>query len=197
MVQTGRGSLGRAVRSLPIGEDEALEIPVFLQDVRQQVFVFTGIVAVHPVVGTHHGRDITLAHADLEGQQVALAHRALVNIHVDRVAPVLLIVQCVVLDVANHVPGFFGLHHGGDQFAGQNRVLAEVFEGAAVTRFARQIHASTQRHVVALGPQLPRNQGPILIRSIQVPTRGAGQIVRKGGGITAVFAAISHSVRCV
>jgi hypothetical protein len=59
------------VRSAPVGENEAGELPVLLQHVGEQVLVFAGEVAVDAVVGAHHRGGMALRHADFEGQQVA------------------------------------------------------------------------------------------------------------------------------
>src|SRR5208282_6947088 len=103
VVQSGGGRLRGTVRSLQVRHNKALEVPVFLQHIGQQVLVFTSEVAIDPVVGTHHRTSLGLAQANLEGQQVTFSHRPLINVDVDGVPPALLIVERVVLYVANHV----------------------------------------------------------------------------------------------
>ena len=49
---------GGGVRSAPVGEDEAFEVEVFLEDVVEQVVVFAGKVAVDAVVGAHDGAGV-------------------------------------------------------------------------------------------------------------------------------------------
>ena len=98
LVQASVGGPRGAVRRAPVGHDPALEAPLGLQDVVQEMGVLAGVDAVHLVVGTHHAADAGLFHNDLEGQQVDLAQRAFIDAHVDPVAIGLLGVGHEVLD---------------------------------------------------------------------------------------------------
>ena len=53
MIQPCSRCLRCRMCSLPVGENKAREVPVFLQDIVEQVLVFAGIVAVDAVVGAH------------------------------------------------------------------------------------------------------------------------------------------------
>src|ERR1700722_6942888 len=100
VIETGGRSFGGAVGPAPIGEYESFEVPVFLQEIVEEVFVLAGIVAVETIVGAHDGGDVGLLDPDLEGEKIALSGRALVDIDVDGVAATLLIVEGVMLDIA-------------------------------------------------------------------------------------------------
>ena len=151
MIQSGGGRLRSTVRSLPIRHDKTLEAPVFLQDIGQQVLVFTGIITIHPVVGAHHRGNVRLAQSNLEGQQIAFSHRPLINVDIDGVAPALLIVEGIVFYVADNVLRLFSLHHLADHLPRQDGIFAHIFEGASIARLTGQIYAPAQRHVVTLG----------------------------------------------
>src|SRR5271165_504019 len=138
MVEARRGSFGRAVRRLPVGYDETLESQVLFQDVGQQIFVFASIVAVHAIVGAHDGGGVRLAQTDLKGQQVGFPRRAYVDVDIHGVAPALLIVQRVVLDVADDMLRLLSFHDGTEHSAGENRVFAQVLKRPAIARLAGQ-----------------------------------------------------------
>ena len=128
---------------------------ILLQNLVEQVAVLAGVVAVHQVVGAHHGSRAGLLHGDLERQQVGLAHGALVDLDVDDVAAGLLVVERVVLDVADDALSLQAPSSAAPTILpGQDRIFAVVFEVAAVARLAGQVHAAAERHVVALVAQL-------------------------------------------
>ena len=97
---------------------------------------------------------------DLERQQVGFAHGALAQLHVADVAAGLLVVEGVVLHVADDLLGLHALDELGDHLAGQDGVFALVFEVAAVARLARDVHAAAERGVVLLIAQLAADQAP-------------------------------------
>jgi hypothetical protein len=49
--------------------------------------------------------------------------------------------------------------------------FARVFKEASIARVARQVHATTDRLVVALGPQLAADDISVKIRDLRIPTR--------------------------
>ena len=187
--------LGSAVGCAPIGYDKALEVPVFLQDVHQQKFVLAGVVSVHAVVGAHYGCRIRHLQTDFEREQIALAHRPLVDVDVNGVASALLIIQRVVLDVADDVLGLLALHHPSHHRAGEDRIFAHVFEGAPIARLASQIHAATQRHVVSLGAKFTSDESSVFVGGVRVPARGGAQIRRQGRRIAPILSAASDTIR--
>src|SRR4029077_15664101 len=104
---------------------------------------------------------------------------AFVHVHIDGIAPALLIVQGVVLDVPDHVLTLLALYPMTDHRAGENRVLAHVLERSAMARLAGQIPAAAQGHVVALRAQLTPDQRPVLLSEIDIPGRRAREIRRQ------------------
>ncbi len=123
-VEAGERGLDGGVGATPVGEDEALEAPVLLEDLVEGVVVLAGVVAVDVVVGAHDAGGVGVGDGDLEGEQVGLAQGAGIEDGVEGVAAGLLIVEGVVLDVAHDV---VGLHAGGelaDHGAGEDGVFA-------------------------------------------------------------------------
>ncbi len=57
-----------------------------------------------------------------------------------------------MLDVAQHMLCLQSLHHRSHHLPSQHGIFAEIFEGAPVARFACEVDAATERHVVALRP---------------------------------------------
>ncbi len=147
--------------SAPVGEDEAFEAPGVFEDVVEEVLVFAGPVAVDLVVGAHDGGCVGDVEADFEGEEIGLAHGALVEDGVDDVAAGLLVVEGVVLDVADHVLGLHALHELADHGSGEDGVFALVFEVAAVAGFAGDVDASTEGHVVALVAEFFADEGSV------------------------------------
>ena len=104
----------------PIRHHEARKLPISLENVVQQMRVLAGVHAIHQVVGAHDGLHIGVLDADLEGQQVALAHAPFVDLSIGGGAARLLIVQGEVLDAADHVLGLNGVDVRGGDLAGQD-----------------------------------------------------------------------------
>ena len=147
-VQACQRRLRGAVRGVPVGDDESLEAPGLLQQLVEQVVVLAGPVAVHLVVGAHDHAGLALQHGDLEGEQVGLAHDARAHLHVADVAPGLLIVDGVVLEISDDLLALLALDHLGHHLAGEDRIFSEILEVPSVARLAHQVDAATERGVV-------------------------------------------------
>src|SRR6516164_2631861 len=106
----------------PIGQYESFKLTIPFQKIGKQIFVLAGVIAIKAVVGAHHARRIGLLYANLEREQVALARGALVDVHVDGVAPALLIVEREMLDVAKHMLRLNAFDYRGNHLAGQYRI---------------------------------------------------------------------------
>ena len=98
--------------------------------------MLAGIDAVDLVVGAHHRARLAAIDGDLEGQQVALAQGGLVQLGVMHEAAGFLGVEGEVLDGRDDVAALDAGHLGPDDLAGQQRILAGIFEVAAVARLA-------------------------------------------------------------
>ena len=135
-----------------------------------------------------------MCHADFKRQQIAFARGALADGDVDRVAAALLIVQRVMLDVADHVGRLRSLDQPGHQGSGQHRIFAKIFKCAAVARIARQVYAAAERHVESLRAQFASDQRAIFIGRIGVPACGCGHVGRQRSRIASVHAAGAHAI---
>src|SRR6185503_9672508 len=141
-----RGARG-AVRRAPVGHDPAFETPLGLEDVMDEMRVLAGVDAVHLVVGTHDGADAGLLHRDLEWQQVDLAKRPFVRRHVDEAAVRLLRIRDEVLYGGDDALRLDAAQLRRHDAAGQDRVLAKVFEVAPVPGIPLHVGAASQEHV--------------------------------------------------
>src|ERR1022692_2299615 len=110
LIESVQCRLGGRVRAAPVRKDPALEAPLLLQHLVQQVVVFAGIIAVDLVVRAHHARGLRDFQGDLERQQIGLPHGPLVEDHIQDIAPGFLVVECVVLNVAHHLLGLQAFH---------------------------------------------------------------------------------------
>ncbi len=153
LVQTGLGCAER-MHGAPVGHHPAAIAPVVAQHAGQQFGVLAGVGPVHPVVGTHHRAGLALLDGDLEGEQIGLPRRRLVHRHVQDLAAGLLVVQGEMLGGGDDMGALDAADRGARQGSGQQRVFAEVFEIAAVARFAGQVRAAGQHDVEALLPRL-------------------------------------------
>ncbi len=157
------------MRATPIGNNEAREMEVLPKDIGEQVAVFAGEIAIHAVVRAHESAGIGNPEGDFKGAQIGFPHRALVDVGVYGVAAALLVVDGIVLQIADDVLGLHALDKVANQRAGLQRIFALVFEGTAVTRLTRKVDASAERHAIALGPQLTADQGAIFKRGLRIP----------------------------
>ena len=85
-VEALQDGLAGVVGAAPVGDDGALEAPLALQHLVEQVLVVAHVLAADLVVGAHDRERPALPHARLERRQVDLPERPLVHLHVDRAA---------------------------------------------------------------------------------------------------------------
>src|SRR5207248_7582604 len=138
---------------------------------------------------------VALLHGRLEGRQVDLAQRPLVDDLVDRLAVGLLVVRGEVLDLGEYPLLLDRLHLGDGQSAGQVRILAEVLEVAPVAGYPGDVHAGRLDEVLAAVGDLLAGDRPEAGGRRGVPGRGhrergwqrggrlrAGAVARPGTG---------------
>ena len=171
-VETGEGGGDGAARGEePVGLHEAVEAPLALENVVQQVAVLTGVDAVHLVVGAHDRADAGVDGA-LEVRQVDLAQRALVDGDVHAHAGVLDAVQGEVLGAGDHVL-LRAADEAGGHGADVDRVLAVGLLRAPPARVAQQVDGRGEQHVVALGAGLGADRLADLSFEIGIEGRAA------------------------
>jgi hypothetical protein len=133
-VQPGPHRGDPVVHGAPVGDDHTLEAPLVAQHGGQQPRVLRHVGAVEPVVGAHHRPRLRLRHYPLEGGEVDLAQRPLVDVGADPDPVGLLVVRGVVLQRGADTLALHTLHERGAEDAGEVRVLGEVLEVAAAQR---------------------------------------------------------------
>src|SRR5579871_6913630 len=99
-----------------------------------------------------------------------------------------------MLDVTDDVLRLFTLDAIADQRSSQDRIFTQVFEGAAITRFAGDVHAAAKRHVVALRAEFAPNKSAVFTGCLWVPARRRAQVGRQCGRITAILGAAANAV---
>jgi len=114
--------VGRA----PIRQDESFETGGLLQNIVQNVTVLAGPVAVDLVVRAHYRGNIRILDGDFKRQQIGFPHDPLVR-HDDvaDIAAGLLIVERIVLHIAQDALCLEAFHRLAIQPAGQNRIFAK------------------------------------------------------------------------
>ena len=95
----------------------------------------------------------------------------------------LLGVQRIMLDRGHHMLVLDGADGLARQRARQQRVLAQIFEIAAVARLARQVHAAGQQHVQPAGARILGDGGAAGIGDLHIPGGGQRQAGGQGGGV--------------
>ncbi len=173
--------LGGGVRRAPVGHDITLEAPVRLQDLVEEPVVLAGIVAVDAVVGAHHRTGVAGFQCELEGQQVGLARRLVVDLDIDRVAVGFLVVEGVMLHRRDDVVRLDALDLVAVDEPGQQGVFAGIFEVAAVARFAQQVDAAGQLDVETGQLGLVADHGAAGEGGLRVPGGGGGDAGGQGG----------------
>ena len=71
------------VIAAPVGDDDAVEPPLFAKDVAEQVMVFVGVHPVKFVVGSHESARLGFLDRDFEGGQIDFAQGPFID---DRIA---------------------------------------------------------------------------------------------------------------
>ncbi len=107
------------MRAEPVGHDEPVEAPLSPQHAADQVRLLTAVDAVDLVVGGHHGPDAGLLYRVLEGDEVDLPERPLIDLGADRHPLMLLVVAGEVLDTAGDTSGLHPLHVGAGDAGSQ------------------------------------------------------------------------------
>ena len=172
LIQPGQSCLDRAVRPAPVRQYKTLKSPGFFENVVEQIGVFRRVIPVNAIIRGHHHAWLGLLDGDLEGQQIGFAQDTAVQDDIGNVTTRLLVIDSVMLDVADDALRLQPAHHLSAHPARQDRVFALVFEVAAIAWFPRDVDASCQRDVVALVAQFPPDQRPILVRQSGIPTSG-------------------------
>jgi hypothetical protein len=130
-VEPGDGGLVRERHRPPGGHHDTVVAPLAAQDAGDEAGLVRHVVTVDAVVARHQGEHARSAHGVLEGQQVQLAKRALVDVGRRGVALVLGLVAHEVLDGGGDALPLHALDVGGGEHAREHGVLGEALEVAS------------------------------------------------------------------
>ena len=130
-------------------------------------------------------------------QQVGLLHGPLGDDGVDDIAPRLLVIQSIVLDVPDEMLCLLALHQISDNSASQKWILAHIFKCASISGLSGEIHPAPKGHIEALRPQFASYQFSILTSRFRVPARCRSEVGRHRRRISSVGSAIPHTIACV
>ncbi len=112
----------------PVRHHQTLESPVVTQDVEQECRLLGQPAPVEPVVGRHDGERAALADGELEGNEIQLAERALVDDRADGRPLELGVVADEMLDGGEDALGLDPADVAGGETARQQRVLGVALE---------------------------------------------------------------------
>ena len=122
-VQPGGQRGHRVVHGTPVGDHRAGEAPFPAQDLGQQPLVLGRVHPVDLVIRAHHRGRLGLGDDPLEGGQVNLAQRPLVDLGADQHAVSFLVVHREVLDRCPDALALLALDVRGAEQAGQQRIF--------------------------------------------------------------------------
>ena len=187
LVEAGIGSGLGAVGRAPVGHHIALRAEIAAQHFGEQPAALAGVDAVHLVVGAHHRAGIGALDGDLEREEVRHARGVGRDARVVIVAAGLEIVQGVMLDRRDDRIGLDAGDLRADHRAGEKRVLAAIFEIAAIPRVANEVHAAGQHDVEAGGAGFGADHPASGKTHRRVPARRGGEAGGEGGALALVL----------
>ena len=108
----------------PVGNGNAVELPVPLQDILNQHLVGAAGLVVVPVVSTHHCPDLALLDSSLEGRQVNLVESTVAHDDIAALAEGFLIIQGEVLGTGGYTCALNALDVRNYHTRSEVRILA-------------------------------------------------------------------------
>ena len=164
----------------PIGDDQALEAPLILQQIDQQRIAFRTEDAVDAVVRTHDGPRLGIFHRGLESGQVDLPQGALVHLRGDAETLIFLVVGGEMLEGCAHTLALNPVDPRRGHLAREIGVFGEILEVAATQGRALHVVAGAKQHIHAQGHTLLAQGHAHLAQQLHIP--GGGQTGRRGEG---------------
>ena len=164
------------------------------EHVGQQPLVLAGVVAVHAVVRAHHRAGVAALDRELEGEQVGHSRRRGVDLRIVAFAAGLQIVQRIMLGGRDDVVRLDAGDLRTDDGPGEQRVLAAIFEIAAVARVAQR--DSTPPASITLKPDA-RASEPIIASALEGDVGVPGRRGRDAGGKRGALAFLRRAPPCV
>ena len=169
------------IHGTPVGDDEPLEPPLVAQQLGQQPVVLGGCDPVDAVVGAHHRPRLLRRHHSLEGGQVDLAQRALVDLRTHRHAVGLLVVGSEVLERCAHTGRLDAANPRSAEHPADQRILGEVLEVATAQGRPLDVHARAEKHPDALRACFLAEGAAHALHEVDIPARGDARRRREAG----------------
>ena len=174
-VQAGsqrRGCLGHAE---PIRHDQSFKTPFVTQDVEEERGLLGQPAPVEPVVGGHDGQGPALPYGHLEGEEVELAERPLVNDRVDRAALEFGVIAHKVLDRGKDAFRLDPPHVAGRQTSREQWILGVALEVAAGQGRTVEVDGRRQQAPAPAIQRFLAHQRAQALRSRRVPGGADGR----------------------
>ena len=189
----------------PVADHIAVEIPLAPENIRERLFVLSGIDAVDPVIGAHHRPGLCLADGTLKRRQIDLPCGALAHLRRTAHAAVFLVVGIKVFDAGPHILALYATDEIGRHFAGNIRVFGVVFEVSAAERRTLDVDRRSQQHAHIFRLALVAQRLAHAFHQFPVKGRGCGAAGRKAysfdavvyAHVVALFILLAQSVRAV
>ena len=199
-VQVGAGlGSGKAIDyRVVVTLDEAFVAPFLLQDLGDQVRVFTGVFAVHLLERTHHHRHQTVLGGGLEARQGHLAQYALGDGFVEDETVGFLIVGSEVLGFGPHAAGLDTVDRGSAHAGTNERIFTgQVFECATTVRGAVQVHAGAGDELIAARCGVVAQCATEIDGATRVPGGGEVRAGRIDHALRIAFTGVAHASAAV
>ncbi len=180
-VQTPRDGDG-TVRPEPIGDDRAVEAPLFFQQALEQLGMLAAVRTAQPVVRAHQAPHAGAEHRGFERWQVQLAQRPFGNLHADREALVLLVVAYEVLDARTDAALLDAFDVGDCHLGGEIRIFRKAFEVASVQWMAVNVHRRSEQHTGTFRARLVGEHASDTPHQVAVPRCCQRRSARQAGG---------------
>ena len=134
------------------------------------------VLAAVAVVARHNRPGTALLHRLLEGRQIDLIQRPVVEVDIHRVTVRLLVVEAEMLDTGRNAVGLDTLDIRDDHLSGQVGILAHILEIAPAQRGAEDVDARPQQDILLPIAGFFTDRFAVEGRHIAVPgSRKAGQ----------------------
>ena len=135
------------VSAAPVAHHYAVEPPLFLKDIIQQVLIVAVPLALVQIVRAHDGPGAALLDGSLEGRQIYLVKGSVIDIHVCGESVRFLIVKGKMLYAGCDAIALNALDIRHHHTARKVWILAEIFKASAVQRGSVDIHSRTKQYV--------------------------------------------------
>ncbi len=133
-IESGGNAGDAVVHRAPVRHHQPLKAEFCAKHIRQQPAIVAGVDALDAVVGTHHRPGLLNLNGTRKTGEIEFKHRALVHNRIHGQAPQLLAVERKVFHARADLLALNARDIGAREFAGDDRVLAEILKVSAAER---------------------------------------------------------------